>query len=143
MIRRTALALAATAAASIFVTLGPMALAEDQFIIIQSTTSTQNSGLFDHILPIFQERTGIEAAPLGSQAVGTCGAKPTRVFSDGEEAADVVVTLRARGHSTAWICRRLGVDRETVKAIAQQRHPTDAALLGKLRQMLTVPWMKT
>ena len=68
MIRRTALALAATAAASIFVTLGPVVLAEDQFIIVQSTTSTQNSGLFDHILPIFQERTGIQARVV---AVGT------------------------------------------------------------------------
>ena len=34
--------------------------AEERFIILQSTTSTQNSGLFDAILPRFQSRTGIE-----------------------------------------------------------------------------------
>ena len=34
--------------------------AEDKFIIVQSTTSTQNSGLFEHILPIFTKKTGID-----------------------------------------------------------------------------------
>ena len=34
--------------------------AEDKFIIVQSTTSTQNSGLFEHILPMFTEKTGID-----------------------------------------------------------------------------------
>jgi len=31
--------------------------AADDFIIVQSTTSTQNSGLFEHILPIFTKKT--------------------------------------------------------------------------------------
>ena len=34
--------------------------ADDNFIIMQSTTSTQNSGLFEHILPQFTQKTGIE-----------------------------------------------------------------------------------
>jgi tungstate transport system substrate-binding protein len=34
------------------------AQAEDKFIIVQSTTSTQNSGLFEHILPSFTKNTG-------------------------------------------------------------------------------------
>lgn len=34
--------------------------ADDNFIIVQSTTSTQNSGLFEHLLPIFTKKTGIE-----------------------------------------------------------------------------------
>ena len=46
---------------------GPAAAA-DQFITVASTTSTQNSGLFDHILPIFQKKTGIEVRVV---AVGT------------------------------------------------------------------------
>lgn len=37
-------------------------------IICASTTSTQNSGLFDHILPLFQKATGIEVNVV---AVGT------------------------------------------------------------------------
>ncbi|MDP2239287.1 MAG: extracellular solute-binding protein [Burkholderiales bacterium] len=36
------------------------ALAVDNFIIVSSTTSTENSGLFKHILPLFQKKTGIE-----------------------------------------------------------------------------------
>nr|WP_259783303.1 substrate-binding domain-containing protein [Aestuariispira ectoiniformans] len=44
------------------------ALAADKFITVASTTSTQNSGLFDYLLPKFQEKTGIEVRVV---AVGT------------------------------------------------------------------------
>jgi tungstate transport system substrate-binding protein len=47
---------------------GPPTHAEAPFIIVASTSSTQNSGLFDHILPIFQEQSEIEVRVL---AVGT------------------------------------------------------------------------
>jgi len=46
---------------------GPAA-AQDQSIIVASTTSTQNSGLFDYILPLFKAASGIEARVV---AVGT------------------------------------------------------------------------
>lgn len=36
------------------------ALALDESIVVASTTSTQDSGLFDHILPVFTEKTGID-----------------------------------------------------------------------------------
>src|SRR5262249_38218936 len=32
--------------------------AEDKAIVVASTTSTQDSGLFDHILPLFKQKTG-------------------------------------------------------------------------------------
>ncbi len=35
--------------------------AQDTSIIVQSTTSTQNSGLFDYILPMFEKASGIRA----------------------------------------------------------------------------------
>ncbi|HYQ90910.1 MAG TPA: substrate-binding domain-containing protein [Candidatus Competibacteraceae bacterium] len=44
------------------------AQAEERFITVASTTSTQNSGLFDYLLPIFQKQTGIEVRVV---AVGT------------------------------------------------------------------------
>jgi len=44
------------------------ALAEERFITVASTTSTQNSGLFDYLLPLFQKQTGIEVRVV---AVGT------------------------------------------------------------------------
>jgi tungstate transport system substrate-binding protein len=35
-------------------------LAEDRFIVVASTTSTLDSGLFEHLLPLFAQKTGIE-----------------------------------------------------------------------------------
>jgi tungstate transport system substrate-binding protein len=34
--------------------------AEKPFIIVQSTTSTQDTGFFDYLLPKFSDKTGIE-----------------------------------------------------------------------------------
>src|SRR5262249_61490051 len=33
---------------------------EEKSIVVASTTSTQDSGLFGHILPLFKQKTGIE-----------------------------------------------------------------------------------
>ena len=44
------------------------AVAADRFITVASTTSTENSGLFPHLLPLFQRDTGIEVRVV---AVGT------------------------------------------------------------------------
>ena len=44
------------------------ASAADKFITVASTTSTANSGLFDYILPMFEEKTGIQVRVV---AVGT------------------------------------------------------------------------
>src|ERR1700693_1770707 len=51
MIRTVILLLSA-----IFVT---TAQSDERFITLSSTTSTQDSGLFDHILPIFRTATGL------------------------------------------------------------------------------------
>jgi tungstate transport system substrate-binding protein len=55
-----ALALAACAAAPV--------LAQDKFITVSSTTSTEQSGLFKHILPLFEKKTGIQVRVV---ALGT------------------------------------------------------------------------
>jgi tungstate transport system substrate-binding protein len=44
------------------------AVAADRFITVASTTSTENSGLFHYLLPLFQRDTGIEVRVV---AVGT------------------------------------------------------------------------
>ena len=79
MIRRTLLGLA-TAALVMLGANGP-ALAQDDFIVVQSTTSTQNSGLFGHILPIFEEKTGIQVRVV---AVGTGQAIKNAANGDGD-----------------------------------------------------------
>jgi tungstate transport system substrate-binding protein len=40
--------------------LAPPAWAQDRFIVVSSTTSTENSGLFKHLLPMFKQGTGLE-----------------------------------------------------------------------------------
>ena len=45
----------------------PSALAQ-RFITVASTTSTEQSGLFKHLLPIFEQKTGIEVRVV---ALGT------------------------------------------------------------------------
>ena len=55
--------------------------AADNFIIVQSTTSTQNSGLFEHILPLFTQKTGIEVRVV---AVGTGQALKNAEKGDGD-----------------------------------------------------------
>jgi tungstate transport system substrate-binding protein len=47
---------------------GASAFAQPQFITVASTTSTEQSGLFKHLLPIFRQKTGIEVRVV---AVGT------------------------------------------------------------------------
>jgi tungstate transport system substrate-binding protein len=44
------------------------ALAQEKFIVVASTTSTEQSGLFGHILPVFQKKTGTQVRVV---ALGT------------------------------------------------------------------------
>ena len=66
MQRRHLLALLATAALG--ATLPVPAQAADRYIVVSSTTSTENSGLFRDLLPKFTAKTGIEVRVV---AVGT------------------------------------------------------------------------
>ncbi|WP_447776627.1 substrate-binding domain-containing protein [Variovorax boronicumulans] len=63
--RFTLLAFAAALAGTL---LAPIAQAQDKFIVLASTTSTEQSGLFKHLLPQFTKATGTEVRVV---AVGT------------------------------------------------------------------------
>ncbi|MEJ1158068.1 substrate-binding domain-containing protein [Prosthecomicrobium sp. N25] len=78
MLRRTFLAAGLAALAGL--SAGP-AGAQDKFILVQSTTSTENSGLFKHLLPIFTAKTGIEVRVV---AVGTGQAIKNAANGDGD-----------------------------------------------------------
>lgn len=56
------------AAAALALTLATGTAAEDKSILVQSTTSTKNSGFYDYILPLFRADTGITVHVV---AVGT------------------------------------------------------------------------
>jgi tungstate transport system substrate-binding protein len=58
--RRRWLGLATALIAALTCAMVMPANAGDRFIIVASTTSTQDSGLFDYLLPIFTAKTGIE-----------------------------------------------------------------------------------
>src|SRR5665213_2485853 len=78
--RRTFIAGAALGA---LVLAAPAAFAQDKSIIVASTTSTQDSGLFEYLLPIVKRRTGITVKVI---AEGTGQALDTARRGD----ADVV-----------------------------------------------------
>ena len=63
--RNVLLAVLAVTVAGLF---SPPAAAEDKSIIVQSTTSTANSGLYDYLLPKFKQASGITVRVV---AVGT------------------------------------------------------------------------
>ncbi len=50
----------AAAALGAIVAFASPGIAQDKSIIVASTTSTRDSGLFDRILPIFEKKTGIK-----------------------------------------------------------------------------------
>jgi tungstate transport system substrate-binding protein len=81
---------------------GP-ATAADRFIIVQSTTSTQNSGLLDHILPMFTEATGIEVRVV---AVGTGQALKNAQNGDGD-----VLLVHAKAAEEQFVADGFGVER--------------------------------
>lgn len=82
------------------------ALAADKFIILQSTTSTQNSGLFDHMLPIFTGKTGIEVRVV---AVGTGQALKNARNGDGD-----VLFVHAKPAEEKFVADGFGVKRQDV-----------------------------
>ena len=57
------------------------AIAQEKSLLIQSTTSTENSGLYDYILPKFKEETGIHVYVV---AVGTGQAIKNAQNGDGD-----------------------------------------------------------
>jgi tungstate transport system substrate-binding protein len=101
MIRRSFLGLAATVAVA--VGLSTPVVAQDRFIVVQSTTSTQNSGLFDHILPMFEEKTGIEVRVV---AVGTGQAINNAANGDGD-----VLFVHAKPAEEKFVAAGDGVER--------------------------------
>jgi tungstate transport system substrate-binding protein len=100
--RTTLHAVAGLAALSLFA-LPSEVSARDRFITVASTTSTENSGLFDHILPKFDAASGIEVRVI---AVGTGAA--IKLAEDGN--ADVLF-VHHRPSEMAFVADGFGVKR--------------------------------
>jgi tungstate transport system substrate-binding protein len=103
--RRHVLKLALAAYATLALAV-PVSRAADNFIIVQSTTSTQNSGLFEHILPLFTKKTGIEVRVV---AVGTGQALKNAQKGDGD-----VVLVHSQPDEEKFVANGWGVKRYPV-----------------------------
>lgn len=77
-----------------------------KFIIVQSTTSTQNSGLLDFILPLFKSQTGISVRVV---AVGTGQALKNGRNGDGD-----VLLVHAKQAEEKFVADGYGVSRKDV-----------------------------
>jgi tungstate transport system substrate-binding protein len=86
--------------------LGDIAHAESPFIIVQSTTSTQDTGFFDYLLPKFRDKTGIEVRVV---AVGTGQALKNGKNGDGD-----VVLVHSRPDEDKFVAEGHGVKRYDV-----------------------------
>jgi tungstate transport system substrate-binding protein len=96
--------LAATAIAVTLALGHPAGAAE--FIVVQSTTSTQNSGLYDVLLPRFTARAGVEVRVV---AVGTGQAIKNARNCDGD-----VLLVHAKPAEEAFVAEGFGVERRDV-----------------------------
>ena len=99
-IRRLLIAVAAGVAFS------ATAVAHDKSILVASTTSTQDSGLFDHLLPLFKSKTGIDVRVV---AQGSGQAIDTGRRGDAD-----VVFVHARAAEEKFLAEGFGVKRYPV-----------------------------
>ena len=104
--RRKALVPVVAAALAWTTLTGTAAVAQDNFITVASTTSTEQSGLFGHILPLFKEKTGIEVRVI---AQGTGQALDTGRRGDAD-----VVFVHAKAAEEEFVAEGHGVERKEV-----------------------------
>ena len=84
----------------------PPAIAQDRSIVVASTTSTQDSGLFGYLLPVFKARTGIDVKVI---AQGTGQALDTARRGDAD-----VVFVHAKSQEEKFVAEGFGVKRSDV-----------------------------
>jgi tungstate transport system substrate-binding protein len=97
------IALLAVAAVLASAAASTVSLAEEQSIIVQSTTSTANSGLYDYLLPKFKAKTGIRVDVV---AVGTGQAIKNAMNGDGD-----VLLVHAKPAEEQFVADSYGVER--------------------------------
>lgn len=90
-------------ATAVAITLAGAAMAQDQSIIVQSTTSTANSGLYDYLLPLFQDGSGIQVNVV---AVGTGQAITNAENCDGD-----LLLVHAKADEEAFVAAGYGTTR--------------------------------
>jgi tungstate transport system substrate-binding protein len=90
-------------ACALFALLAANAHAQERFITVASTTSTEQSGLFGHMLPIFEQKTGVKVHVV---ALGTGQALDLARRGDAD-----VVFVHARSAEETFLAEGQGVKR--------------------------------
>jgi tungstate transport system substrate-binding protein len=78
-------------------------IAQEKSIVVSSTTSTTDSGLFNHILPLFKAKTGIDVKVV-SQGTG-------QALETGRRGDSDVVFVHAKGQEEKFVADGFGVKR--------------------------------
>src|SRR5512145_1996579 len=81
----------------------PQASGQEKHITVASTTSTEQSGLFKHLLPIFEKKTGIDVRVV---ALGTGQALDLARRGDAD-----VVFVHAKSLEEEFVAEGYGVKR--------------------------------
>jgi tungstate transport system substrate-binding protein len=89
--------------ALVFAFMAGAAAAQDQSILVQSTTSTANSGLYEYLLPKFTEKTGITVNVV---AVGT-----GQAIKNAENCDADVLLVHAKSSEMQFVNAGFGVER--------------------------------
>lgn len=92
-------------AAALAVSMAP-AQAQERFIVVSSTTSTQDSGLFGHLLLLFRAKTGIDVRVV-SQGTG-------QALDTGQRGDADVVLVHARAQELKFVAEGFGLARKPV-----------------------------
>jgi tungstate transport system substrate-binding protein len=121
-------------ATAVALVIGGAAWAQDQSIIVQSTTSTANSGLYDYLLPIFQDKTGIQVNVV---AVGTGQAIKNAENCDGD-----VLLVHAKASEEAFVAAGFGTERTDLMyndfvVVGPAADPADVAGMNDVQGALT------
>src|SRR6476646_3932015 len=101
--RKTSLALVGAIGAAL---LSAQVVKQEKSIVFASTTSTQDSGLFEYLLPLFQQKTGIAVKVIGQ---GTGQALDTGRRGDAD-----VVFVHAKSAEEKFLAEGQGVKRNPV-----------------------------
>jgi len=93
----------AAAALGALLLAAPQSYAQDKSIVVASTTSTQDSGLFDYLLPLYKQKTGVTVKVV---AQGTGQALDTGRRGDAD-----VVFVHAKSAEEKFLAEGQGVKR--------------------------------
>lgn len=110
------------------------ALADGGRLVIQSTTSTQNSGLYDVLLPLFEAESGYETRVV---AVGTGQAIKNAANCDGD-----ILIVHAREAEEAFVASGFGTERHDLMSndfvlVGPDADPAALREAGSLTEALT------